>query len=97
MLIMLRPRWHTIDVENRRYLLGDKFGRLSMLFLSDVPKLTLVPLGEVGQMDAVPDLSLIEVVIDFATNHHHVSLEPSALYRITSWTVTTHTTTSGDH
>ncbi|KAJ7163276.1 mono-functional DNA-alkylating methyl methanesulfonate N-term-domain-containing protein [Mycena filopes] len=40
--------WCAVDGEPFRYLIGDSFGRLSMLSLHDVPKngLVLIPLGE---------------------------------------------------
>ncbi|KAI0078212.1 hypothetical protein K474DRAFT_1745998 [Panus rudis PR-1116 ss-1] len=40
--------WCTVDADARKYLIGDKYGRLSLLTLDSKPSLILLPIGEVS-------------------------------------------------
>lgn len=46
---MLCLRWCSADSEMRRFLIGDNFGRLSVLALDEMAELVLIPLGNVSR------------------------------------------------
>ncbi|TCD64528.1 hypothetical protein EIP91_003995 [Steccherinum ochraceum] len=49
--------WTSVDTASRKFFLGDKFGRLSMLVLDDSPKLILIPVGEISPPTSITYLS----------------------------------------
>ncbi|THH31175.1 hypothetical protein EUX98_g3000 [Antrodiella citrinella] len=65
----------TIDVKERKFLLGDKYGRMALLVLDGTPRLALLPIGETSPSTSLAYLSN-QVV--FVGSH----LGPSQLLRI---------------
>lgn len=52
----LMSRSTTIDVKERKFLLGDKYGRMALLVLDGTPRLALLPIGEVRYLITLADL-----------------------------------------
>ncbi|KAH8104484.1 mono-functional DNA-alkylating methyl methanesulfonate N-term-domain-containing protein [Cristinia sonorae] len=67
--------WDFIEGDSRKFILGDKFGRISLLTLDDSPRLILLPVGE-----ASPSTSLTHLASQVIYVGSH--LGPSQLLRI---------------